>query len=409
MKTKKLKKYFSIMALVLILAMVLGTVASALIGCGSVETGTQNVSETDAGQTKEDNSAGQNADTAQTPANDTADVAAKDKAEEPAKESAEASNEDASNAEGAEASSEDTSKTESTDGALIRVAALKGPTTIGLVNLIDEATNAGTANSYEFEMYTAGSDIMAAMVAGKVDIGLVPSNVACVMNTKVEGGVSVIDINTLGVLECVSADSSIAAITDLAGKTVYMTGQGATPEYTMNYLLKTSGITDCSLEFKSEPTEIVSAMAEDESIVAVLPQPFVTAALSQNEKLVSNFKLEDEWAKISPDSGIVTGVTVVTNSFLNEHEDAVKAFLSDHEKSAEAVLADVDKTAKLVVEQGIIAKEPLAKKAIPSCSTVCITGDKMKTTLEGYLKVLFDEDPKSVGGAMPDDSFYYLK
>lgn len=341
MKFKKYKKQFSVLALVLILAMVLGTVASALVGCGAAEPEAK------------------------------------------------------------------TNEEISQNGETVRVAALKGPTSIGLVHLIDKAKNGETDNNYEFEMYTQGSDIMAAMVADEVDIGLVPSNVACVMNSKVEGGVSVIDINTLGVLECVSSNPSITSIGDLSGKTVYMTGQGATPEYTINHLLEAAGITDCTIEFKSEPTEIVSAMAEDDSIVAILPQPFVTAALVQNENLVSNFKLEDEWKKVNPDSGIVTGVTVVSNNYLNDHEDTVKEFIEDHKESADAALKDIDKTAKLVVDQGIIAKEPIAKKAIPDCGIECISGSKMVQTLKGYLQTLFDQDPKSVGGSMPEDNFFY--
>ncbi len=330
--SKKFKRTFSVIALVLILAMILGTVASSLTGCGAKE---------------------------------------------------------------------------KTDDTTIRVAALKGATTIGLVNLIADAEAGNSELNVEFTMYTQGSDVMAAMAAGTVDIGLVPSNVAAVMNNKVEGGVSVIDINTLGVLNCVSADESISSISDLSGKTVYMTGQGATPEYTVRYLLEANGVTDCDLQFKSEPTEIVSIFAQEPEAVAVLPQPFVTAALSQNEALKIAFSLDDEWAKVNSDCKIVTGVTVASNSFLKEHKAAVDAFLAAHKKSAEKALSDVDATASLVVAQGIIAKEPLAKKAIPNCSVVCITGSQIKENLAGYLKVLFDQDPKSVGGSLPGDDFYY--
>ena len=330
MRLKKYKKTFSVMALMLILAMVIGSVAGALAGCGRVE--------------------------------------------------------------------EDT---------VVRVAGLKGATTIGLVNLIDDAAKGQADINMEYFMYTQGSDIMAAMVAGDIDIGLVPSNVAAVMDKKVEGGVSVIDINTLGVLNCVAADDSIKSVNDLAGKTLYMTGQGATPEYTVRYLLKQNGVTDCTIEFKSEPSEIVSIFGNDPSAVAVLPQPFVTAALMQNEALKIAFSLDDEWAKVNPDCRIVTGVTVVSNSFLKDHKAAVDSFIKAHKDSADKALSDVDKTAQLVVERGIIAKEPLAKKAIPNCNIVCITGKEMKDYLKGYLEVLFNEEPKSVGGALPEDNFYY--
>lgn len=331
MRMNKSKRILSSVALILILAMVIGTIASALMGCGAVE---------------------------------------------------------------------------KKDDTVIRIGGMKGATTIGLVNLVDKI-NKGEASNYSFEMYTAGSDVMAAMVAGEVDIATVPANVACVMNTKVEGGVSVIDINTLGVLNCISAGDQIASVSDLSGKTVYTTGQGAVPEYTIRYLLEANGVTDCNLEFKSEPTEIVSIFADNADAVAILPQPFVTAALAQNESLKIAFDLNDEWAKVNTDCKIVTGVTVATNSFIKEHGSLVDAFLKEHKESADKALSDVDTTAALVVEQGIIAKEPLAKKAIPNCNITCITGKEMKDTLAGYLKVLFEQDPKSVGGNIPGDEFYY--
>ncbi len=289
----------------------------------------------------------------------------------------------------------------------IRVAALKGPTTIGLVNLMNDAAAGSADQDYEFTMYTAGSDVMAAMVAGDIDIGLVPANVACVMNNKVEGGVSIIDINTLGVLYCITGDDSIGSFADLAGKTVYTTGQGSTPEYTIRYLLDQNGITDCNLEFKSEATEVAAYLAEDPKGIAILPQPFATAACAQNENLRPAFSLDDEWAKVNQECSIVTGVTVVSNSFLDSNKAAVDAFIKAHKESAEAATADVDKTAALVVEQGIIAKEPLAKKAIPLCNVTCISGSDIEKTLSGYLKVLFDQDPKSVGGSLPDSTLFY--
>ena len=331
MRTGKTKRAVSIIALFLILAMVLGSLAGALTGCGM--------------QTKE--------------------------------------------------------------SAKVRVAALKGPTTIGLVHLMDKAEEGTAEGNYEFTMYTQGSDIMAAMAAGDIDIGLVPSNVACVMNKKVEGGVTAIDINTLGVLNCVTGDPSIQTVADLSGKTVYMTGQGATPEYTMRYLLDMNGVTDCNIEFKSEPVEAVAMVTENHNAAAILPQPFATASTLSDTQLFIAFSLDDEWAKVNDSCNIITSVTVVSNKFLGENKAAVDTFIKEHGESVELALSDIDDTARLVVEQGIIAKEPLAKKAIPYCNIVCITGKEMKASLEGYLQVMFEMDPKILGGSLPEADFYY--
>ena len=291
----------------------------------------------------------------------------------------------------------------------VRIGSLKGPTTMGLVNLMKETADGRAKGNYTFTMETQPDILMAEMVNGNLDIALIPANMASVLYHKTDGGVSVIDINTLGVLECVTGNGDVHSVKDLSGKTVITTGQGATPEYALNYLLKENGVTDCTLEFKSEATEIAAELAKDPQQIAVLPQPFATVALMQNEDLKSAFSLTQEWDALSNGSRLLTGVTVVSRAFLKAHPDAVNTFVQEHSKSAELADSDVKGTAELVAEYGIIEKAAVAQKAIPSCNIVCITADEMKTTLEGYLRVLYEQNPKSVGGKLPGNDFYEIE
>ena len=293
------------------------------------------------------------------------------------------------------------------DDTVVRVGSLKGPMTIGVVNLMDKAAKGTSEGKYEFTMSAAPDEITAKVVSGELDIALVPANLASVLYNKTEGNITAIDINTLGVLYCVTGDSSVTSIADLAGKKVITTGQGATPEYSLRYLLDQNGITDCEIEFRSESTEVAAVLSEDPSQIAVLPQPFVTVACAQNEALASAFSLEEAWELSTGGLGMVTGVTIVRNDFLKAHPEAVKTFIKEHGDSVNAANSDLDTTAALVVEKEIIGKEPLAKKAIPACNIVCMTGDSLKNNLAAYLEVLYNSDPKSVGGKLPGDEFYY--
>ncbi len=291
---------------------------------------------------------------------------------------------------------------------VLRVGSLKGPTTMGLVNLMSEVES-GAKSGYSFEMQSQPDVIMSELVSGKLDIALLPANVAAVAYNKTKHGVSAIDINTLGVLYCVTGDENIKSVKDLAGKTVLSTGQGASPEYVLNYLLEKNGVTDCDVQFKSEATEIAALLKQDPAQIAILPQPFVTVATAQNDQLKVAFSLTDEWKSVSPDSKLLTGVTVVRNEVLENRAAEVDQFIADHQASTEKAATDVDATAELVAKYGIIAKAPVAKKALPNCNIVAIAGDEMKTDLAGYLQVLFDANPKSVGGTMPEDDFYYIQ
>lgn len=294
----------------------------------------------------------------------------------------------------------------------IRVGGMKGPTSMGLMFLQEKDANGEALEDYEFQMVTAADELLPMMIKGEMDIALVPANVAAILYQKTEGQVSVIDINTLGVLYMVSGDTGIQSVEDLKGKTIYLTGKGTTPDYVLNYILSANNVLeDVKLEYKSEATEVAALLAEQPEAIGLLPQPFVTVACMQNDKLQVVLDMNEEWTKLQGEEGsrMVTGVTVVRNEFLEKYPTAVKNFLQEHKESAEAINNDVKKGAELVVNAGIIAKAPIAEKAIPKCNITFLAGEEMKKALSGYLQVLFEQNPTAVGGKLPEDGFYYVK
>lgn len=296
-------------------------------------------------------------------------------------------------------------------GTTVRVGSLKGPTSIGLTKLMQDDEDNKSEQDYEFTMETAADAISALIVQKELDIALVPANMASILYQKTEGKVTVIDINTLGVLYGVTGDDSITEISDLSGKTVYLTGKGTTPDFVLQYLLKENGIADSvKLEYKSEATEVAAVLKNDTSAIGILPQPFVTAACTQNEALKVVLDLTKEWSKLQGDSGsmMVTGVTIARTEWMEENPEQVTLFLKEHKASTEYVNSNVEAAAELVVKYGIIEKAPIAKKAIPECNITCITGADMKAALEGYLGVLYAQNPQSVGGKLPGETFYYI-
>lgn len=302
---------------------------------------------------------------------------------------------------------------EAREAVNIRVGSLKGPTSMGILFLMDRAEKGETKDTYEFQMAAGADELLPLMVKGELDIALVPANVAAVLYQKTEGGVAVIDINTLGVLYVVTGTTEVESIADLKGKTIYLTGKGTTPEASLRYILAANGLAegDYTLEFKSEATEVAAVLAEDPAAVGLLPQPFVTAALMQNETLKAALDMNEEWMQAAGGSGssngMVTGVTVVRKAFLEEHPEAVEDFLKEHAASVEAVNQDAETGAALAVAAGIVAKEAIAQRAIPECHISCITGADMKADLSAYLDVLAGFDSALVGGQVPGDDFYY--
>lgn len=314
--------------------------------------------------------------------------------------------------EEAESADEETGgQTAGSEPAQLRVGSLKGPTSIGLLKLMKESEEKTTADNYTFTMETAADALLPMLLQEQLDIALVPANVASVLYNKTEGGVTVIDVNTLGVLYMVSADTSPGSIADLKGKTIYLTGKGTTPDYVLHYILAQNGIgeEEVTLEYKSEAAEVASVLASQPESIGLLPQPFVTAACIQNESLQVIFDMTKEWRALQGESGseLVTGVTVVRNGFLEENKAAVDRFLEAHKASTDFANTQVEETAKLAAEKGIIEKEQIAAKAIPECHITYMDGEDMKAALSGYLEVLMEQNPESIGGKLPGADFYY--
>lgn len=302
------------------------------------------------------------------------------------------------------------SSAEPAEKTVVRIAGLKGPTSIGLVKMIEESANGNTANDYRFTVAGSADEVTPLLIKGELDIAAIPANLASVLFNKTEGAVRIAAVNTLGVLYIVEKSAGVSSVADLKGKTLYCTGKGSTPEYTIRHILKKNGIDpdkDLTLEFKSEPTEVVALLNSAESGVAMLPQPYVTVAENSVEGLKTVIDLNAEWEKAENSTEIITGVAVVRKEFAESNPEAVKAFLSEYADSVGYVNTNVEEAAELVEKYGIV-KSAIAKKAIPKCNVIFMSGEDMKESLNVYLGVLYEANPQSVGGKLPGEEIYLI-
>ena len=315
------------------------------------------------------------------------------------------------NACGTQANTEPEQPDDTPAPAEVNLYVLSGPTGIGAMNLWAAADAGETQNTYHITMPGANDEVVAAISNGDADIAAVATNLAATLYNKTNGGVTVLAVNTLGVLSLLGSGQEIASIADLAGKTIYAPGQGANPEYILRYVLSGNGLDpdkDVTIQFVGEGSELLTVWQTDPEAVIMAPQPVATSILMQNENTRTLFNMTDEWDKVSGgDSTLMMGCVIVRNAFLQENPGAVELFLQEYAASIEKAQSDVEGTAALCEQYGLIPKAALAQKAIPSCGLTFVTGAEMKSALSGYLQVMFDADPKSVGGAMPGDDFYY--
>jgi len=290
---------------------------------------------------------------------------------------------------------------------VVKVSALRGPTAMGMVKLMKDAEDGETELNYEFSLATI-DELTPLVSKGELDIAAIPANLASVLYNNTGGKVKVLAINTLGVLYVVEKGDGIQSVEDLKGKTILATGKGAIPEFAINYVLGQNGIdpeTDVTIEYKSEPAEILPLLIQGVADLAIIPQPFVTNAMAKVEGLRIALDWTEQWDKAADDSSMITGVMVVNHEFAEKYPEAVAAFVKEYEVSTKFSNENVEEAGELVGNYGIV-DAAVAKIALPMCNITYIDGAQMKEKLSGYLNVLFEQNPQLVGGTLPDDAFY---
>ena len=293
--------------------------------------------------------------------------------------------------------------TEETEAVTLNIAALKGPTAMGMVELMETS-----GDNYTFILEGSPDAIVPQIAKGEIDIAAVPANLAAVIynNTK---SVKVIAVNTLGVLYLVgNREVEIKTREDLLGKTIYSAGKGSTPQYALESILSALNLVDGKdvfIEWKSEHAECVAALLSDTESIAMLPQPFATSALMQNKNLSIVLDLNDLWEGING-SPLITGCLIARSEVVEKYPEAVEAFLSLYASSVDWVNSNNKEAAVLIEKYGII-KAAVAEKALPYCNIVSLRGDEMKKALDIYYNSLYSLNPKSVGGSIPGEEIYF--
>ncbi len=322
--------------------------------------------------------------------------------------------ENASN-ENSEADSKEDKSASSEEPAekpLIKVGVLKGPTGFGMSKLIDNVETGSVAINAEFEVFPTPDKIVPMIVQGKLDFACVPTNLASILYNKTGGEVKMCAVNTLGVLHLVGNSENaekIKSMADLKGMELYSSGKGAVPEFLVNKLLTDNGIdleNDINVEYMANHQELATAVTSGEKGLAVLPQPFVTIATMKGKDVKHILDLNDEWAKKYPDTPITTGCIIVKKELLESNPEYVDEFLAAYKDSIDWVNANAADASVLIEKQKIFPKAKVAEKAIPNCSIVYMDKEEAKNSVNAFLNVLFEANPKSVGGKMPADDFY---
>lgn len=283
----------------------------------------------------------------------------------------------------------------------INVAVLNGPTGIGLKYMEQNQSDV-----YNVEYYSDPQAIVPLVVSGEIDIACLPLNLAANLYKKTDGGIKMLAINTLGVLHLLEKGDTVKSIADLKGKTILSTGEGATPEFVLNYILNKNGIDpekDVTIEYLSVHDELATKAIKGKVDICVLPEPFASKVLYRNPDMREALDLTNEWNKVC-DYNLAMGCIIARTDFIKDNIKAIEQFLSDAEKSIRFMSSSSG--AQLLVENKEYEDIDIASRVVSGCNMVFLTGEEMRYIANANFNVLYDADPKSTGGSVPDDKLY---
>jgi NitT/TauT family transport system substrate-binding protein len=298
--------------------------------------------------------------------------------------------------------------------AVVRVAALNGPSAIPLAYLFENPPDLGGAGS-SFEVAASPDVLLPRLLKGEVDAGILPVNIAAKVYTAANGAVVLAAVTGEGMVSLVTNDPAVNSLAHLAGKRVYVAGQGATPDYLFRYLLAANGVETgegldrVTLDFSVPAPELAAALATGRIGYAVMPEPFATVITGQDPSFrrAIDFQKEFAAAQGDPDAAYPVTALVARSEFAARRPDTLRLLLKSVKEAVAWTNSHPDEAGALTQKHTLGLQAALAARAIPFSALVFKTAREARPGVERLLGVFLRIDPSSVGGALPGSGFYF--
>lgn len=285
-----------------------------------------------------------------------------------------------------------------------KVAVYDGAAAVGLSKLKVDRSYA-----YEVKNYSSYREIVPLIMNGEADIAAVPLNIAADLYRKTNGGIKLLAVTDAGLIRVLSRDDSVKSIADLKGKTVYTSEQGAVSDYIIRYLLNNNGLdpeTDVDIQYKASFAELCTLMKESKADICIMPEPFVSKVCAADESIKKVAELTSEWNE-SCKTNPIQSCLIARKAFIEQEPETVTEFLDFTEISMNYVNNYIV-ASKFLVDEGYFDNSRELTSGVPGCKLIFFTGDRLKLRASENFKALFEADPESVGGEIPNDGIYYL-
>lgn len=295
--------------------------------------------------------------------------------------------------------------------SVIKVGALAGPSGVGMAYMFTN-TEALDTTKIEYEVLASVDVLLPKLINGDLDIGILPPNVAAKLYNANPN--SIVALATVGnsMLTLITKDPSITSLSDLKEKTVSVAGQGSTPDYVFQTLIKANRIAPDSiiLDYSIPTTEIAAALIGNKIKYALVPEPFATVAIlnSQAENpILRALSIKTLWNEQQFGQDFPMTLCVARKEFATKYPEQLQKFLDAYKYSIEWTVANPKEAGPYVENSGFGLKSAIVTKAIPNSNYVFIPATEAKKDIEKLLETFLEFSPISIGNKLPDNGFYW--
>ena len=300
----------------------------------------------------------------------------------------------------------------------LRVGLLNGPTCVPAAYLMENKKSllaGGSAANLTYEKFADPQALLPKMIKKEIDIGFMPANVAAKVFNSGNKSIICCAVVGLGNISLITTDESIRNFSDLKGKTVYLAGQGATPEYMFRYLLSENKMNwgqtgDVIFDFSIPTAQIAAQLISGKIQYAVVPEPFATIAKLKSDKVRTALDFQKEYLELTGEKEIYPlSVMVVRADFAKENPELLKTFLAEYEEAVNWTNSNVSQAAFLCEKHNLGLSAEVLEKAIPLSNYTFIPASSARKSLENLYNLFLENDKTSIGGKLPEQGFYYKK
>ena len=274
------------------------------------------------------------------------------------------------------------------------------------------------AKKVEFKLWKNPDELRALTLQGGASFIAVPTNVGVNLYNK---GVDIklLNVSVWGILGLLTRDKTKKTLQDFKGCEIAMPFRADMPDIVFEEIAKKQGLDpkkDFKLRYVGSPIDAMQMLIMRRVDHALLAEPAISIALRKTGsfplKLIApdlyrSDMLENQWGKVFKIDGKIpeAGMAVVGDMTKNDY--VIQRFNAEYKKALKWYKTHKKEAGILAVKYVKMLDKDGVTDSIDYVQLNSVDAKDAKKDLEFFFNILKQNNPKSIGGKLPNDGFYY--